>query len=62
MFGPKLGSWSVSCKSDSRWNKNGRGYGLCCDGGPKEMKEWIEECKEKYGDVPSDATMEFMKD
>jgi hypothetical protein len=62
MFGPKMGSWSVHSESDPRWNKSGRAEGLCCMGGPQEMKDWIEECKKKYGEPPADATMSFMKD
>lgn len=62
MFGPKMGTWSVYSKSDSRWNKSGRASGLVCTGGPQKMKDWIKECKEKYGDPPEDATMSFMKD
>lgn len=62
MFGPKMGTWCVSCRSDPRWNNGGRAYGLCCSGGPEEMRKWIEECKQKYGKAPEDATMEFMKD
>lgn len=62
MFGPRMGTWRVHSKSDPRWNKSGRAKGLCCDGGPKEMANWIEECKKKYGDPPKDATKEFWKD
>jgi len=62
MFGPKMGSWSVHSESDPRWNKSGRGYGLVTSGGPREMQEWIDECIEKYGDPPEDATRSFMKD
>ena len=62
MFGPKMGSWCVTSKSDPRWNNSGRSEGLCCNGGPQEMQDWIEECKKKYGEPPADATMSFMKD
>ncbi len=62
MFGPKLGTWTVHSDIDPRWNKTGRGYGLVCTGGPQEMKEWIEECKKNFGEVPDDATHEFWKD
>ena len=62
MFGPKMGSWYVSCKSDPRWNKSGRAEGLCCSGGPQEMKDWIDECKKNFGEPPADAEQEFMKD
>lgn len=62
MFGPKMGTWWVKCKSDPRWNKSGRGKGFVSLGGPKEMWDWIERCKEKYGEPPNDAEMGFMKD
>lgn len=62
MFGPKDGTWWVSCKSDPRWDKDGRGCGFAICGGPSEMDKWIEQCKKEFGDVPSDATMNFMKD
>lgn len=62
MFGPKMGSWSVYSKIDPRWNKSGRGYGLVTSGGPSEMREWIKECIEKYGEPPEDTTQSFTKD
>lgn len=62
MFGPKMGWWCVSSKSDPRWNKSGKGLGLVCTGGPQEMKDWIKECLEKYGDPPKDCYQEFWKD
>ena len=62
MFGPKMGTWEVHSKKDSRWNKSGRGYGWVTTGGPDEMRVWIKQCKEKYGDPPDDATESFFKD
>lgn len=62
MFGPKMGTWTVHSETDPRWNKTGRGRGYACDGGPQEMKDWIKECREKYGKPPEDATQEFWKD
>lgn len=62
MFGPKEGSWSVESKSDPRWNKEGRGFGLVCEGGPKEMQDWIEFCMKEYGKPPPDTYRSFMKD
>lgn len=62
MFGPKKMYWTVRSKSDSRWNKSGEGMGLVVDGGPQEMKDWIEKCREIYGDPPSDATFSCMKE
>lgn len=62
MFGPKMGSWCIHSKIDPRWNKNGRGYGLVVTGGPSEAKDWIEECKKKFGPEPKDLELGFMKD
>lgn len=61
-FEPKMGSWWVSSKTDPRWNKSGRGYGLVSTGGPHEMHDWIDMCKEKYGEPPKDCECGFMKD
>lgn len=62
MFGPKMGTWWVRSKSDPRWDKDGRGYGLVTSGGPSEVNIWIKSCEKQYGDRPSDLTMGFMKD
>lgn len=62
MFGPKMGSWYVSSKLDPRWNSNGRGYGLVSMGGPQDAHTWVELCKKKYGELPADLEMGFMKD
>ena len=62
MFGPKMGTWRVNSNRDKRWNKTGRGCGLVCTGGPEEMYDWIEKCKEKYGEPPEDCTVSFHKD
>ena len=62
MFGPKLGTWWVGSITDPRWNKDGQGYGLVCAGGPSEIRDWIDKCKEKYGDPPKDLNIGFMKD
>ena len=62
MFGPKMGTWWVQCKSDPRWDKEGRGLGLVTNRGPEEMKNWIRGCKAKYGEYPDDLTWKFMKD
>jgi hypothetical protein len=62
MLGPKQGTWWVESKKDPRWNKSGRGVGLVCAGGPEEMKQWIEECRKKYGEPPDDCDYGFMKD
>lgn len=62
MFGPKMGTWSVHSESDPRWSQSGRAEGLVCLGGPKEMRDWIQECIDKFGDPPADGTESFTKD
>lgn len=62
MFGPKMGTWTISSKIDPRWNKSGRGYGLVSCGGPQEMQDWIAKCKKEFGEPPEDAEMSFWKD
>lgn len=57
--GPKMGSWQVCSKKDTRWNNNGRTKGLATAGGPPEMHEWIDECKEKYGEPPDDLNLKW---
>lgn len=61
MFGPKLGYWDVSSKTDPRWDKSGEDYGLVSEGGPPRMKEWLKECKEKFGEIPEDLIASFHK-
>lgn len=62
MFGPKIGSWWITCKSDPRWNASGRGYGLVSSGGPPDLQDKIKELKELYGEPPEDCYQGFMKD
>lgn len=57
-----MGTWTVHSKIDPRWNKSGRARGLCCLGGPREMQDWIDECKKGFGEPPDDATKSFLKD
>lgn len=56
------GSWWLTSETDSRWNKNGRGF----VGGfevPKDAKEYIEEMKKKLNcDPPDDLEFGYMKD
>jgi hypothetical protein len=55
MFGgARMGTWTVDSEKDARWNNSGRAVGLVCEGGPKEMQDWIDECKKKYGKPPDD--------
>ncbi len=58
---PRMCCWSIRCTSDPRWNKSGTGLGLVCTGGPQEMKDWVAECCEKYGEPPDDAVQGFEK-
>lgn len=62
MFGPKMGTWWVSSKQDPRWDKSDRGEGLVTAGGPPEMQDWLNQCKESFGESPSDLEVGFMKD
>ena len=66
MFGPKMGTWTLSSEKDPRWNKEIREVGLCCalaEGMyPDVMTEWISECEIKFGKQPEDLTMGFWKD
>jgi hypothetical protein len=62
MFGPKMGTWAIHSDKDPRWNNSGRAEGLVCEGGPKGMQDWIEECRTKYGEPPADAIQSFWKD
>jgi hypothetical protein len=61
-FGPKMGSWGVESKKDPRWNKTGRGEGLICTGGPRDLQDWVEQCRNNFGSVPDDAEYWFFKD
>jgi len=62
MCSPKIGTWWVSSKSDPRWNKQGRAKGFVILGGPLQMRDWINLCKENYGKPPKDTEMGFIKD
>lgn len=62
MFGLKFGTWWIHSDEDPRWNKEGRGYGLVSSGGPDELFDWLDECKQKFGKQPDDLTVGFMKD
>ena len=62
MFGPSMGTWSVSSENDPKWNGMGMAEGLVTLGGPPEIQEHIEECKKKYGDQPEDLSCSFFKD
>jgi len=63
MFGgARMGTWTVHSDKDPRWNMSGRAVGCCVDGGPQEMRAWIEECRKEYGEPPDDCTVEFYKD
>ena len=62
IFGPRMGSWSVHSDTDPRWNKEGRDYGLVCNGGPRVMRDWVDHCKKTLGEIPEDCTSSFYKD
>ena len=54
-----IGDWPVNSEFDSRWNTSGRKCVRVDSGGPQEMKDWIEKCKELYGKTPEDLKVEF---
>ena len=62
MFGPKLGTWSITSEKDKRWNNQGRVKWLCCGGMNDEAVTWVEECEKKFGEKPDDLTYGFFKD
>jgi hypothetical protein len=62
MFSAKMGTWYVESKSDPRWDKSGRGYGLVSTGGPGEASDWLDYCRKQFGEPPKDTTMGFFKD
>ena len=56
------GDWWLKSQKDPRWNCSGRSN---CVGGfvmPQELKDKIEELKEKFGKPPDDAEWGYMKD
>lgn len=61
---PKMGSWSFSSKSDSRWNCSGRGEGFVTTGfaGASGAREKLEELGKLYGEEPDDLAYSFWKD
>lgn len=65
MFGPEMGAWVVCSESDPRWNKTGKGegYGVFIPEVrlPKEMWDWIDLCRSKYGASPEDTEISFTK-
>lgn len=62
MFGPKMGTWWVKCKSDPRWDNTGRGEGFPTAGGPPELQNWIKRCRDSFGEPPADCEFGFTKD
>lgn len=62
MFGAKMGYWEVNSIKDPRWNNSGKAQGLICNGGPSIMKDWIKQCRKKYGKPPNDCYKSFHKD
>lgn len=62
LFGPKMGTWTVHSDDDPRWNCTDKAEGLVCEGGPQEMKDWVDRCTKLYGAPPDDLTVGFIKD
>ena len=58
---PGMGTWTVHSDTDPRWNNSGSAFG---DGliGPQAMQDWIDRCREEYGEPPDDCTKSFWKD
>lgn len=62
MFGPRPGTWTLSSKSDSRFNMNGRALvgGLQC---PQEARDAMEsKVQELSVSAPEDLMFSYMKD
>ena len=55
------GVWSVKSEKDKRWSNIGYAFGSGLIG-PQGMYDWIDECKEQYGDQPDDLKVSFIKD
>ena len=52
----------IQSHDDPRWNKTGNCTGLfslIAIDGIEKIDRWIEECKSKYGEIPSDITYNF---
>ena len=57
------GAWSLSSKSDPRWNKSGSSSFMTVTSGMcKEAKDMLELLKEAYGELPEDLTYFCCKD
>lgn len=56
----KMGTWRVHSETDPRWNNSGICEAYIFYAPP--MEEWINKCKEEFGEPPEDATQEFWKD
>lgn len=55
------GGWSLSSKTDPRWNVSGRGFVGGFDM-PEECKEAIKKLLFELGDPPEDLEWSYMKD
>lgn len=56
------GSWSLSSKTDPRWNCNGTGHIVASSGYAGGVDAKIEELKKLYGEPPKDLVVSAMKD
>ncbi len=62
MFGPRPGTWTLSSKTDPRFDMSGRALvgGLRC---PQEAKDAMEVKARELGEpVPKDLMFSYMKD
>ena len=61
MFGPREGTYTISSKSDPRWNKEWRGVDFVITSGDAIAVE-VDKMKEKLGEPPKDVYVGFFKD
>lgn len=63
MFGPKPGSWSLTSKSDPRWNCGGHVSALVVMAGlHPDAERALERLRERLGKPPEDLEYGCMKD
>jgi hypothetical protein len=63
MFGPKMGTYCTNSK-DKRFNCSWRRVGLCCEGIPEFIRDWVKVRTKELGlkDFPDDLEVSFVKD
>jgi hypothetical protein len=48
--------WSISSKSDPRWNNTGTDTTVMMHQMPRDAEKWIKKCEKKFGKKPKDLT------